>query len=123
MAAAGGSGVRVSKELRWAVLIRDGGCVLHKLEPGHVCRDIWGQTHAWNDTDRCTLEHVKSDLRMGVRAPSDLEHLVALCGYENNRPPSKAHRALFREYLRTVGNPHDAHVDPCGPDCRAAVPA
>jgi hypothetical protein len=102
MEAAGGSGVRVSKALRWAVFIRDGGCVLAKLEPGHECRDIWSQRHAANDFDRLTLEHVKSDLRMGVRAENDEAHLVALCGYANNRPPSKTQRALMREYLAGV---------------------
>jgi hypothetical protein len=92
----------VSKQLRWGVLIRDGGCVLHRLEPGHVCKDVWGQEHAWNDLDKCTLEHVKSDLRMGVRAPNDMDHLVALCGYANVNVPSKAQRALFRDYLAGV---------------------
>ena len=90
------------KGLRWAVFIRDGGCVLAKLEPDHECRDVWGQPHAWNDTDRCTLEHVKSDLRMGVRAPNDAAHLVTLCGYANVNVPSKAQRAMFREYLAGV---------------------
>ena len=90
------------KGLRWAVFIRDGGCVLAKLEPGHVCRDVWSQVHAPNDFDRLTLEHVKTDLRMGVRAENDMDHLVALCGLANFEVPSKAQRALFREYLRTV---------------------
>ena len=93
---------RVPKSLRWAVFIRDGGCVLAKLEPGHVCRDIWSQQHAPNDFDRLTLEHVKSDLRMGVRAPNDMEHLVALCGYVNVNVPSKAQRGLFRDYLASM---------------------
>lgn len=31
-------------------------------------------------------------------------------------------RPELREYLRTANvNPHDAHVDPCGPTCREAV--
>lgn len=90
------------KALRWAVFARDGGCVLAKLEAGHACRDIWGQTHAPNDFDRLTLEHVKSDLRTGVRAPNDLAHLVALCGYANVNVPTKTQRALFRSYLSEV---------------------
>lgn len=91
--------MRITKGLRWAVFARDGGCVLHFLEPGHECRDVWGQPHAWNDTDRLTVEHIKSELRMGVRAPNDMEHLVTLCGAVNVGVPSKAQRALFREYL------------------------
>lgn len=90
------------KGLRWAVFVRDGGCVLAKLEPGHVCRDIWNQQHAPNDFDRLTLEHVKSELRMGVRAENDLEHLVALCGYTNVNVPSKVQRGLMRDYLAKV---------------------
>lgn len=92
----------IPKSLRWAVFVRDGGCVLAKLEPDHQCRDIWGQPHAWNDLDKLSLEHVKSDLRMGVRAENDLAHLVTLDAYTNVNVPSKAQRALFREYLAKV---------------------
>lgn len=63
---------------------------------------LWNQPHAPNDFDRLTLEHVKSDLRIGVRAPNDLEHLVALCGYANVNVPTKVQRAALREYLRGV---------------------
>lgn len=56
---------------------------------------------------RTTLEHVKAELRMGVRAPSDLDHLVSLCEAHtengmvggsqwNTRRES---RALVRAYL------------------------
>ena len=90
------------KGLRWAVFVRDEGCVLAKLEPDHECRDVWGQKHSPNNFDRLSLEHVKSDLRMGVKAPNDPEHLVALCGYTNVNVPSKAQRALMRAYLREL---------------------
>ena len=92
----------VTQAVAETVKLRDGGCVLARLEAWHVCRDQWGQTHAPFDLARCTLEHVKSELRMGVRAPSDPAHLVTLCGYANVNVPSKAQRALFREYLRSV---------------------
>lgn len=85
-----------------AVMLRDGGCVLHRLEPGHVCRTVWGTEHPWDATDMLTTEHVKVDLRMGKRAPDDMGFLVALCGAANNRPPTKVQRGLFREYLATV---------------------
>jgi hypothetical protein len=59
---------------------------------------------------RLTLEHVKSELRMGVRAPSDMAHLVTLCqghtedgrraGYQFNT--TKENRSLLREYLERV---------------------
>lgn len=85
-----------------AVMDRDKGCILHALEPGHVCRTVFGTEHPWDATDLLTVEHVKADLRMGVRAPDDLGFMVALCGYANNRPPSKVQRAAFREYLERV---------------------
>lgn len=85
-----------------AVMARDGGCVLYRLEPGHVCRTVYGTEHPWNATELCTIEHVKADLRMGKRAPDDLGFMVALCGAANNRPPTKVQRALFRDYLAGV---------------------
>lgn len=110
--------------LRETVFRRDGGCVLAKLEPGHECRDVWGARHLPTELWRLTLEHVKDELRMGVRAPSDEAHMVALCGYANNRPPTKKQRALMRIYLASLpANVHEAHVDPCGPDCRVGIPA
>lgn len=81
------------------VMDRDSGCVLYRLEPGHVCRTVFGLEHPWNATDLLTLEHVKAELRMGVRAPDDIGFLVALCGAANNRPPTKDQRAAFRSYL------------------------
>jgi hypothetical protein len=84
------------------VMERDGGCVLHRLEPGHVCRTVFGTEHPWNATDLCTIEHVKAELRMGKRAPDDMGFLVALCGAANNRPPTKVQRAAMRRYLEVM---------------------
>ncbi|MES2211325.1 MAG: hypothetical protein V4515_14275, partial [Chloroflexota bacterium] len=89
----------VTPELREAVLRRDGMCLLAKVDPGHSCRDTWGVPHAPTDLWRLSLEHVKSELRMGRRAPSDLEHLVAMCHSGNVGVPSKTQRAAIREYL------------------------
>jgi len=57
---------------------------------------------------RITMEHVKDELRMGVRAKSDSAHLVSLCqghtedgrraGYQWNS--AKVNREKVREYLR-----------------------
>lgn len=88
--------------LREQVMDRDRGCVLYRLEPGHICYTRWGTEHPWDATDLLTLEHVKGDLRMGKRAPDDIAFMVALCGAANNRPPSKTQRSLMREYLRSV---------------------
>lgn len=92
----------VTPELRREVLRRDGECVLVKRDPFHVCRDQWGNWHLPNDLNRLSLEHVKSEPRMGVRAPSDPRHLVALCHAANIRVPSKDERAWMRAYLESV---------------------
>jgi hypothetical protein len=67
----------MNRELRDAVLLRDGCCILLRLDPDHRCRDRWGK-----------------------KAPTDMAHLVALCGYANVAVPSKATRDRIREYLR-----------------------
>lgn len=89
----------VTPETAEYVKRRDGACVLALLEPMHRCRDQWGTPIASFDLGRMTLEHVKTELRMGVRAPSDPAHLVTLCGYSNVNVPTKAQRSLMRSYL------------------------
>lgn len=84
------------------MLSRDRMCVLAALEPGHVCRDMWGNRHDPGELRKLSLEHVKSELRMGVRGPSTPDSMVALCMAANLRPPTKAQRALLREYLAEV---------------------
>jgi hypothetical protein len=81
------------------VFARDRGCVAVRL----------GEDPA-NCAGRLTLEHVKSALRMGKRAPSDMAHLVALCeghteggaraGYQWNT--DKRNRERVRAYLEGV---------------------
>ena len=91
----------VTPELRQAVLERDGwGCVLARLDPTHMCRDRWGERQPafWE----LTIEHVKSELRAGVRAPSDMAHLVAMCYGGNVGVPSKVQRNAIRAYLESV---------------------
>lgn len=87
----------VTAELAADLWARDIGCTLSFLDPGHVCTDRWGTIVGWRDA--VTIEHVKTDLRMGRRAPSDLEHCVLLCAGSNVGVPSKRERALMREYL------------------------
>jgi hypothetical protein len=92
----------VTPEVRAAVLRRDKACVLFQLHRGHLCKDAWGNPHAPYDVSKLTLEHVKDDLAMGKRAPSDPRHLVALCAHANIGVPSKAQRAMLRQYLREM---------------------
>jgi hypothetical protein len=89
----------VTPEFREAVFARDLGCVLAFLQRGHVCRSRWGERVDWQDRSAWSIEHVKSDLRMGVRAASDMAHTVTLCAGANLAVPSKEQRALIRTYL------------------------
>jgi len=92
----------VTPELVAYLRTRDGMCVLAKLEPSHQCRDQWGTPHDPRATWKLSVEHIKTELRLGRRAPSDRRHTVLLCHGANVGVPSKAQRALLREYLRTV---------------------
>lgn len=92
----------VSPEDRADVFSRDKGCVLFWLEPGHECKDQWGNRHDPGDLARLSIEHVKPQLMAGKRAPSTPDHLVALCMAANLRPPTKAQRVLMREYLAGI---------------------
>lgn len=82
-----------------AVMERDGMCVLAKLEPGHECRTVYGTPHPADAIHLLTFEHVREHLAMGMRKVDDVRWAVALCGAANDRPPTKAQRALIREYL------------------------
>lgn len=86
----------VTAELVEALRKRDIGCVLSFLSEGHVCLDKWGEVTDWRNA---TVEHVKDQLRMGKRGPSDLEHTVLLCAGSNVGVPSKRERGLIRDYL------------------------
>lgn len=50
-----------------------------------------------------TLDHVKDQPRMGVRAPSDMGHLVSLCHRHHLETGwATSHRPELRGYLRDV---------------------
>jgi len=72
------------------VLTRDRGCVAPRLGAEDGCSGRW------------TLDHVKDQPRMGKRAPSDPEHLVALCWHHHLDGWATSHRPELREYLRQV---------------------
>jgi len=93
---------RVTKADREYIFTRDGGCVMARFDTQHVCRTVYGEAHAPGDLRLLTIEHVKDDLRMGRRAPSDRRHMVALCGMANDQVPSKEARAILRLYLSEV---------------------
>lgn len=81
---------KVSPELHRAVLARDDGCVARIIDPDSgPCTD-----------GRLTLDHVKDAPRMGVRAPSDMQHLVVVC-YTHHiwTGWATSHRKELRDYL------------------------
>ena len=82
----------VTHDVAIAVIQRDGGCVAPRL--GGSFMDCGGRT---------TLDHVKDEARMGVRAPSDMAHLVTLCEQHHLWTGwATSHRPELREYLRSV---------------------
>jgi len=94
---------RVDPTIRAEIMLRDKECVLAKIEPGHVCRDIWGDVHAPDNLARLSLEHVKMNgSMMGKRAPSTPDSMLALCGWANVRVPSRSQREAMRAYLRAL---------------------
>jgi hypothetical protein len=89
---------RVTPDLHRRIVQRD-GCLLARYDRTHECRDGFGNVHGPWSLERLTVEHVKDDLRMGQRAPSDEFHLVGLCAHANVSVPDKGFRAYAREYL------------------------
>ena len=94
---------RIDPAIRREVMLRDKACFLSKVEPRHVCRDVWGVAHAPDLIDALTLEHVHRDgSMMGKRAPSDAAHLLALCGMANFMVPNRSQRDSMRAHLRAL---------------------
>jgi len=92
----------VTPEMREAVFARDGySCVAPRL--GGSSMDCGG---------RDTLDHVRDEPRMGVRAPSDMAHLVTLCeGHHLWTGWATAHRPELRAYLRGFMPPDPMQMD------------
>jgi hypothetical protein len=88
--------------LRDEVLDRDRVCFLKRLDPRHQCRTIFGLKHASDDRRFLTLDHVKKQLALGLLKRHKPWFLVAMCGMENNRPPTQATRMAERTYLATL---------------------
>ena len=89
-------------ELREEILERDRRCFMTRLDPNHQCRDRWGNRHRSDDRRYLTMEHVKQHLAMGIMKKHLPWLVVALCGYENNRPPSAQTRMAMRSYLAAL---------------------
>ena len=91
------------RDEREYVLERDRECVLHKRDPGHVCRKL-GSKHRADNRRLLTVEHVKErgKMAMSLRATSDRWHMVAMCWDANVAVPNRETREWIRDYLKEV---------------------
>jgi len=102
---------RIPAGVRRQVLERDRfRCVAPALDDNAgQCRDRFGRpTYEVPDAD-LELDHV-GEMRMGKAAPSDVAHLVTLCGFHHRglasgRNWATRNRPMLREYLRRKGEP------------------
>lgn len=89
----------VTPELRAQILRRDQGCVAPVLDLSQL----------GTCSGRLEIDHVKSQLRIGKRAPSRPENLVTLCSFHHRGmtagstwATTKEHREWLRMYLAWV---------------------
>jgi 5-methylcytosine-specific restriction endonuclease McrA len=101
-------GTVIPAGLRIDVLTRDMGCVGFGRFPG----DCAGANE---------LDHVRASHGMGMKSETTSSNLVTLCGAHHRWKTENGRKArpILLDYLASVADPHEAHVDPCGPDCRA----
>lgn len=107
------SGTRIPGKVRQAVLLRDRSCVGSKV--GFPVSQHLGAIE---------LDHVRASHGMGMKSETTEGNLVALCGacHRWKTENGRLARQLLLDYLARVDDPHAAHVDPCGLDCRVRVP-
>lgn len=92
--------------LKDEVLDRDKVCFMYKLDRSHICRTRFGVMHGPGDRVRLTLDHVKMRIALSIRKVHKPWTLVAMCGYENNRPPTQETREAERAYLAKLYPEH-----------------
>jgi hypothetical protein len=94
---------KVSPELAAYIFARDKMCIAFRVEgPSHVCRTRFGDPHPPLDVKLLTIDHVKTEARMGKRAEPTKRNLVAACGWANNEGWCSANRQAERDYLEGV---------------------
>lgn len=98
------------ESVRRATFRRDIGCIAGQprifgvnIAPD-MCKDAFGNPMRWDEWRLLEWDHVKEDLRAGVKAPNDEAHGVAVCPWHHRlsqrwRSDSKAHRAAIRDWL------------------------
>lgn len=90
----------VPPELHAAVWARDGECIGRRILVGHEC---WGHR---------SVDHVWwiAGGKWSKRAPSRLEHLVAMCNGLNVSGPSRDVRQAERDRLRELYPSHGTEI-------------
>lgn len=86
---------KVTSEQVAVALLRWGGCILVRVEPGHECHDKWGTPHRPDQFELLEMDHLKMVARMGKRG----EVIVPMCSAGNHRPPTKEQRMAIRELV------------------------
>jgi hypothetical protein len=104
-------GTVIPTAMKLEVYDRDQGCVGPRV--GMPC-DCGGQLEP---------DHVRASHGTGMKSDTETWNLVALCSMHHRMKTEagKTWRPVLLDYLASVEDPHAAHVDPCGPACRAAV--
>lgn len=92
---------RFDPAMREEILDRDRVCFMVRLDPNHQCRTRFGTKHRPDSRRLLTMEHVKQK-RGFLPRKHRVWLIVALCGFENNRPPSQQTREAMRAYLRAL---------------------
>ena len=79
------------------------GTAEHVLERDRGCIAVLLGANPADCRPPLTLDHVKDQPRMGLRAPSDRRHLVSICaGHHLDTGWATSHRPDLRAYLASV---------------------
>lgn len=105
-------GTVIPPTMRIEVLERDRGCVGPRVGmPGDCAGTL-------------EIDHVRASHGMGMKSATEPANLVTLCGSHHRlrTEHGRTWRPLLLDYLATVEDPHDRHVDPA-PGCDACYRA
>jgi 5-methylcytosine-specific restriction endonuclease McrA len=99
-------GTVIPADMRLRVLQRDQGCVGFGRFPVACGGGL-------------ELDHVRASGGMGMKSRTEDDNLVSLCGncHRYKTAFGRQARPILLDYLASLGDPHDAHVDPCSPEC------
>lgn len=105
-------GTVIPTDMRLRVLSRDNGCVGFGRFPVTCAGPL-------------ELDHVRASHGMGMKSETSDKNLVSLCGacHRWKTGFGREARPVLLAYLASLENSHDAHVDPCSPECHRLATA